>query len=307
MGRLLLYGFHLFLIGVILFVISVIEWFIVKGFLFANTLVFYSLILFGIAFLFFLIDLGIPTVFFKKNRRVKFDPIKNPEISVGMTAFNDEDAIGLAVKDFINGENVVKVTVVDNNSVDNTFKVAEKAGARVVREKVQGFGAATIRALKEARKFGNLIVLVEGDCTFSARDLKKLFAYIENADMVVGTRTTEELIDSDSQLNWFIRYGNIFLAKLIQLRYWDKCRLTDVGCAFRMIRPEAFDKIVNELNYTGNEFLTQMTLSALKHDLKIIETAVTFKKRVGESKGVGSSFKKGLKAGIKIWAMILMH
>ncbi|MFH1588611.1 MAG: glycosyltransferase family 2 protein, partial [Candidatus Diapherotrites archaeon] len=229
-----------------------------------------------------------------------------PKVIVGMTAYNDEGVIGKAVQDFKSNPLVSKVIVVDNNSIDKTFEEAKKAGAQTVKESVQGYGACCMRALKEARKGADIVVLVEGDQTFSSTDLKKLLAYIENADMVVGTRTTTELCAPDSQMNWFMQYGNIFIAKLIQLRYWGKLRLTDVGCTFRAIRPEALDKIMLLLSVKGNYFSPHMILQALKSDLKVIEVPVTLKKRAGKSKGVGSSISKGLATGLQMWKEILL-
>lgn len=247
-----------------------------------------------------------PTMFSPQKRTLRYEPIKNPKVSVGMTALNDEEIIGKAVKDFKSLKEVVQVVVIDNNCVDGTAKEARKSGAVVVKEPIQGYGSACIRAMKEARKKGNLICLVEGDGTFSASDLKKLLSYIENCDMVLGTRTTAEIVSQDSQVNnWFLRYGNIFMAKQIQLRFWDKLRLTDVGCTFRIIRPEAFDKIENQLTVKGMNFSPHMILVALKNHLKILEVPVTLRKRVGESKGIGGNAFKAFKTGLAMWKEIL--
>ncbi len=304
MGRIVLYGFHLFLAGAALYGVAAAEW--ALGF-FDRQIFFTATALFGIALLSLVIDLGLPALFFPPDRKLRVEPINPQKVSVGMTAYNDEKAIGNAVKDFKEQKSVVGVTVIDNNCKDNTAEEAKKAGARVAKETVQGYGAASMRALKEARKKGNIVCLVEGDGTFSARDLSKLLAYLENVDMVLGTRTTAEIVEKDSQVTLFMRYGNLFMAKLIQLRYWDKLRLTDVGCTYRLIRPEALDKIMPQLKVTGHHFSPHMVLTALKNNLKIIEVPVTFKKRVGESKGVGSSKTKGLITGMRMWKMILLH
>jgi len=303
MGKLLLYGFMLALLGLLFVFISALLFFLHLPFVpIFNT----SKVLFLVFVITGIVDVVIVPIANWHDRKLHYHPIRKPSFSVGMTAYNDELAIAGAVKDFTNAENVVKVIVIDNNCKDNTAKEARKAGALVVEEKVQGYGAACIRALKEARKYGNVVVLVEGDQTFSASDLKKLYAYLENADLVLGTRTTAEIVSPDSQVNWFMSYGNLFMAKLIQLRYWGKVRLTDVGCTFRMTRPEALDKIIHQLKVTGNDFSPHMILVALKNGLKVIEVPVTLRKRVGESKGVGSSTRKGLINGVKMWWMILM-
>jgi len=227
-----------------------------------------------------------------------------------MTAYNDELSIGSSVKDFINRDNVYKIIVIDNNSSDKTAQEAIKAGAMVIKEERQGYGAACIRALKESMKYGDVICLVEGDGTFSGNfsgnDLKKLISYLENADMVVGTRTTKELNTPDSQMSFMLQWGNVFMAKLLQLRFWS-VRLTDMGCTYRLIRKDALEKIIDKLQVTGNHFLCEMTIEALRNNLMVIEIPITFKKRIGQSKGVGNNFFKAAKTAFNMWRLIIFN
>jgi len=235
-----------------------------------------------------------------------FSPLPESRVGVGMTAYNDELSIAAAAEDFAAQERVAGVTVVDNNSSDRTSEEAARAGVAVVRESVQGYGACCMRALREAMKTGDIVCLVEGDCTFSGHDLKKMLAYIENADMVVGTRTTRELNTPDSQLNTSIRWGNVLMAKLLQVRF-HTVRLTDVGCTFRVIRRAALEKIIDQLRVTGNHFSCEMILVALENNLMVIEIPVTLKKRVGESKGVGNNFFKAAATAIDMWKLIMFR
>jgi glycosyltransferase involved in cell wall biosynthesis len=309
MGKMLLYGFHLFLLGILFyaleFVYRILSLFGISSSIVIDLLPNFGTVFFLLGAFFSLLNFGIARMLRPISRRkVLFDPIDTPKIAVGMTAYNDELSIGNAVKDFKAQENIAKVVVVDNNSTDRTKEEAIKAGAIVLNESTQGYGACCIRALKEAYKNGNLIALVEGDGTFSGTDLQKFVAYIENADMVVGTRTTRELASPDSQMNWFMQYGNLVMAKLIQLRFWET-RLTDVGCTFRLIRKEALSKIIDQLTVKGNHFSPHMILVALKNDLKVLEIPITFKRRVGKSKGVGGNVWKGFKTGLRMWWMIL--
>jgi glycosyltransferase involved in cell wall biosynthesis len=233
-----------------------------------------------------------------------FSEMKNSKIAIGMTAYNDELSIGRAVKDFISQENVKTVIVVDNNSEDRTSEEAQKAGARVIREEIQGYGACCIRAMQEAMKYSDIICLVEGDCTFSGSDLKKFMAYLENADMVVGTRTTKELNAPDSQMNVLLQWGNVFMAKLVQIKFWS-VRLTDMGCTYRVIRKDALVRIIDNLKVKGNHFLCEMILTALKNNLMVIEIPVTLKKRVGKSKGVGNNLFKAIGTAFEMWKTII--
>ena len=307
MGRLLLYSFFIFLAGALCFGIFFALWAAnlfcscsPPGAFFIDAANMLFLVSVTGAFLDFA-KYGITS----KPRPLRHDSVENPRVSVGMTAYNDELSIGGAVKDFKKLKEVVNIVVIDNNCVDRTAEEARLAGAKVVKEPVQGYGASCIRALKEARKAGNLVCLVEGDQTYFASDLKKLLSYIENVDMVVGTRTTMEIVAPDSQVTPFIQIGNVFVAKLIQMRFWGKLRLTDVGCTYRLIRPEALDKIIGELKVTGNHFCTDVMISCLRHDFRVIECPIAFKKRVGVSKGVGDDFIKGLSNGLQIIWLVL--
>ncbi|MFH1541427.1 MAG: glycosyltransferase family 2 protein [Elusimicrobiota bacterium] len=305
--KFLLYGVHFFVVCFIFFLMYVIG--SILGVF--SIYVFQSVWILNITNSFFIfgtvisiLDFLVSAIFSEKKKSLMFAPVSNPQISVGLTAYNDDLSIGFAVKDFLSQKNVAKVIVVDNNSVDRTTEEGLKAGAEVVGESIQGYGACCIRALKEAMKFGNIVCLVEGDCTFSGSDLKKLIAYIENADMVIGTRTTKELNTPDSQLNFFIQWGNVFMAKLLQTRFWN-VRLTDLGCTFRLIRKEALEKIIDQLKVEGNHFSCEMLLVALKNNLMIIEIPVTLKRRVGISKGVGGNFFKAAITALNMWRLIM--
>jgi len=245
---------------------------------------------------------------------VRWEIIPNHNIVVAMTAFNDEVSISEAVQEFRSQPDVREVIVVDNNSTDRTGDLAAAAGARVVQEPRQGYGYACMRGLKEALEFPkvNVVVLVEGDMTFAGKDLSKLVPYLDNVDMVVGTRTTQELTTEDSQLSWFYVWGNMFLAKMTQVKFWDikhwgRVRLTDVGCTMRAIRAEALRQILDNLRVGGHHFSPHMLMVAISKGLKVVEIPVTFRRRWGVSKGAGSSKLKGLGIGLRMMWHILTY
>ena len=212
-----------------------------------------------------------------------------------LTAFNDEKSIFYAVKEFISQKNVKQVIVIDNNSLDNTYGIAEQNNAKVIKEKKQGYGYASIRGLKESIKEDvDVVVLAEGDMTFRGRDILKMIPYLEDVDMVIGSRTHRVIVDDDSQMDWFYTWGNVLLAKLLELKFFSmsflsRVRFTDVGCTFRAIKIESLRKIIDKLEVGGHHFSPHMTIVALKNGLKVIEIPVTFRKRVGVSKGAGGN------------------
>jgi glycosyltransferase involved in cell wall biosynthesis len=228
-----------------------------------------------------------------------------------LTAYNDEEAIYHSVKDFISQENVERVIVVDNNSQDNTRAEAKKAGAVVIREFKQGYGFSIIRGLNEALKENvDVIILAEGDMTFRGRDILKMIPYLEDVDMVVGSRTHKVLVEPDSQLDWFYVWGNMLLAKVLELKlfnydFFSRVRFTDVGCTYRAIKTEALRKIINKLVVGGHHFSPHMTLVALKSGLRVVEIPVTFGRRFGISKGAGGNRGLAIKVGFRmLWDIL---
>lgn len=221
-------------------------------------------------------------------------PLHRPHIAVALTAYNDELSIGDAVLDFKDRPGVETVIAVDNNSQDGTGERAAAAGALVVRERNQGYGFACIRGLREALNSGtDVIVLCEGDGTYSGHDIGKLVPFLEDADLVVGNRVTPGLVDRRSQMDTFFVWGNQLGAKLLQLRFWDwrfmgRLRLSDLGCTYRAIRREALAEIVDELSVGGNHFSPHMIMVALRRGQTVVEVPVTFWPRVGVSKGASN-------------------
>ena len=228
---------------------------------------------------------------------------------VAITAYNDAEATAQAVKDFRRQPGVVKVLVIDNNSTDGTAALAAAAGATVFHEARQGYGFTCIRGLAEGLRVpeADVVILTEGDGTFFAEDTAKFLAYADNADLVVGNRVVRGLIDSDSQMDHFFTWGNMAVAMLLRLRFWDgrhlgPAGLMDVGCTFRAIRRPALERILPNLVVGGNHFSPHMLLVAMASGLTVIEIPIRLRRRVGVSKGASQSFWKGLQVGfVMIW------
>jgi cellulose synthase/poly-beta-1,6-N-acetylglucosamine synthase-like glycosyltransferase len=232
-----------------------------------------------------------------------------PRAVVAITAFNDAVATAQAVRDFQRQPAVVKVLVVDNNSTDDTARVSAAAGALVVNEPRQGYGYACIRGLEEGLNAAgaDVVILTEGDGTFFADDVAKFLAYIDHADLVVGNRVVRGLVDSDSQMDYFFTWGNMAVAMLLRLRFWDgrhlgPAGLMDVGCTYRAIRRSALERILPDLVVGGNHFSPHMLLVAMARGLSVVEIPIRFRRRVGQSKGASQSLGKGLQVGlVMIW------
>ncbi len=206
-------------------------------------------------------------------------------VSVVFPAYNEEEGITVAVKSFLAVDEVDEVVVVDNNSRDRTAQLALDAGARVVLEPAQGYGNALRRGLKEAT--GDLVILSEPDGTFFASDISKLLAYSDNADLVLGTRTTRELVWDGANMGFALRLGNWLVAKVLQVLF-NTSSLSDCGCTMRLVSRPALERFNDRLTVGGSHFLPEMVILARLSGASIIEIPITYRQRLGESKITGS-------------------
>jgi hypothetical protein len=230
-------------------------------------------------------------------------PVADRHVVVALTAYNDESSIADAVADFQAHPLVKKIIVVENNSSDQTAATARAAGAVVVTEMNSGYGRCVYRCFEEAlaQQEQELIVLCEGDMTFRAKDLEKLVAYIDHADVVNGTRIVEQLRQYSTQLTTFMYYGNFFVGKLLEFKHLGRGTFTDVGTTYKLVRRSSLERLMPRLNPAINlEFNAHFLDIALGSGERVVECPITFYPRVGISKGGNASNLRALRVGVRM-------
>ncbi len=217
-------------------------------------------------------------------------------VDVIIPAWNEERSIGKVVND-IDRALVRNVIVVDNNSRDATAEVAKKAGATVLHEPIQGYGAACLRGIAYTNTLdhkADVIVFMDADYSDYADEMPKLLDPIagQNVDMVIGSRALGKR-ESGSMTPQQV-FGNWLATFLIRLIY--RHRYTDLG-PYRAIRLEALNQIaMRDMNYG---WTVEMQIKALQHQLNVAEVAVNYRRRIGVSK-VSGTVKGTILAGYKI-------
>ena len=224
-------------------------------------------------------------------------------VTLVFPAYNEEEGISHAVETFLALEPVDDVVVVDNNSQDRTAELASAAGAHVVAEPTQGYGSALRRGLVEAS--GDLIITAEPDGTFIADDVHKLLAYSEDVELVLGTRTTREMIFAEANMGWLLRNGNWFVAKLLELLF-NTPSLSDCGCTMRLIHRSALERFADRLTVRSSHFLPEMVILARKAGATMLEVPVTYRSRNGVSKITGN-LKGTIEVGFNMVALIVAY
>jgi hypothetical protein len=151
---------------------------------------------------------------------------------------------------------------------------------------------------------GDYIVLCEPDSTFIAKDMYKFLAYIDDFECVFGTRTTKSLIHEGAKMQFYLRVGNILVAKFLEYIFLGPT-LSDVGCTYKMISREAYQKVKNELKVNGSEFQPELMIKLIQKKIKILEIPVNYLEREGKSK-ITFNFLSSLKLAIKMIFLILI-
>lgn len=225
-------------------------------------------------------------------------------VSLVIPAYNEEQTIRQVVEEFRQEPHLDEIVVVDNNCKDRTAELAAAAGARVVREDRPGYGSALLAGMTAAT--GQLMVLVEADGSFRARDVEKLLSYIDDAGMVMGTRTTRQMVQQGANMRFLLRWGNVFMAKFLQLCWLRPAepRFTDVGCTFRALSRTTFDKIRPRLRETGPAFSPEMMCAALQERCRVIEIPVTYGNRLGGESKHSDTFSRQVRTAWKMFRTI---
>jgi glycosyltransferase involved in cell wall biosynthesis len=114
----------------------------------------------------------------------------NERVAVLIPCYNEEKTIGQVVGDFRRVLPGAPVYVYDNNSKDQTARLAAEAGAIVRPEWHQGKGNVIRRMFSDIE--ADVYVLVDGDNTYDAASAPGMIDKLltERLDMVVGTRLT---------------------------------------------------------------------------------------------------------------------
>ena len=227
------------------------------------------------------------------------------KVSLIVPAYNEESTIASVIEDFKTQEVLDEIVVVDNNSKDRTAEIARSKGVRVILEKKQGYGHALRAGMDQAT--GEILILSEADGSFRSSDVNKFLAYIEDAGMVIGTRTTKQMVDQGARMNFVIRMANVAWAKFLQMLWFftNETRFTDVGCTYRSLWKKTYQEIRPGLRAVGPEFSPEMMAEALRRKVKVVEIPVKyFQREGGESKHSVSYYHLTRTALKMLWTII---
>ncbi len=182
------------------------------------------------------------------------------KLLIALPCYNESDSIASVLKAIpasYAGVDDVRLLVIDDGSADNTAELALRAGAMVIRHKVnKGLGQAFRSAVDYAIEYGfDLMVNMDGDGQFDPGDIQKLIDPIiaSEADFVSGSRFINR--GAIKHMPPVKRWGNNRMTRLVSRLCGQK--FSDVSCGFRAYSRDALLRInfYGRFTYTQESFV----------------------------------------------------
>lgn len=218
---------------------------------------------------------------------------------VGIPAYDEEKSIAAvvgAVPRSIPGVQSIAVLVVDDGSRDATARLAEAAGALVIRHgQNQGLGNAFRSMVRYAvaEKFDALVTL-DGDGQFDASQIPELLRPLQERRTLVATASRFLDPNLEPVMPWIKKWGNRRVAGLVSALTGRQ--YADVSCGFRAYSRDALLLLTvhHPFTYTHETFLD---LASKRVPFAEIPLTVRGVREHGKSKMASSVLRYGLRTG----------
>ena len=212
------------------------------------------------------------------------------KIAVLIPCYNEALTIGKVVADFqrVLPEGGV-IYVYDNNSADETARLAAEAGAVVRREYQQGKGNVIRRMFREID--AQVYIMADGDDTYPAEYAPEMIQQVleRKADMVVGDRLSSTYFEENKRP--FHNFGNSLVRACINLLF--KSNVQDIMTGYRAFSYQ-FVKSFPVLS-KGFEIETEMTIHAVDKNMQMENVVIDYRNRPEGSESKLNTFSDGMK------------
>ncbi len=211
------------------------------------------------------------------------------KIAVLIPCYNESKTVEKVVKDFRKALPDADIYVYDNNSTDDTDKLAKKAGAIVKYEYKQGKGNVIRSMFRDID--ADCYLMVDGDDTYPADNAKEMCDYVLDgkADMVVGDRLSSTYFVENKRK--FHNFGNKLVRFLINKLFNNN--INDIMTGYRAFSYN-FVKSYPVLS-RGFEIETEMTIFAIDKNFKLVEIPVKYRDRPKGSVSKLNTYSDGFK------------
>ncbi len=219
------------------------------------------------------------------------------EITFILPCLNEEKSLEYCIKeikDYIaNNQLNAEILVADNNSKDNSRKIAENNGAKVVVCKEKGYGNTLINGMNHAS--GKYCIMGDSDGSYDFSNLQDYIRGLrEGYDLVVGNRFKGGIEKGAMSISHIVgvkglsAFANFFFHTPIK----------DYHCGLRAYNTESMKKI--HLVQEGMEYASEMIIKAKINNLKILEVPTVLRKDLRQKKSHIRTIRDGMRHVILI-------
>lgn len=211
-------------------------------------------------------------------------------VAVLIPCYNEAITIGKVVDDFKEALPLASIYVYDNNSSDDTARIAAEHGAIVRFESRQGKGNVVRQMFRDID--ADYYVMVDGDDTYPAEAASRLIEPLASnvADMTVGDRLSNGSYGEEND-RAFHGFGNNLVRWLIKVIYGYS--FDDVMTGYRAFN-RVFVKTMPVLS-SGFQIETELSIHAIDRRWRITDVPIDYRDRPEGSESKLSTFGDGAK------------
>ena len=216
------------------------------------------------------------------------------KVAVLIPCYNEEKTVEKVVRDFRQVLPEAVIYVYDNNSSDRTVELAEKAGAVVRHEYMQGKGNVIRRMFREID--AEVYVMTDGDDTYPAEFAREMVDKVleHQADMVVGDRLSSTYFTENKRP--FHNFGNSLVRGTINRLFHTEIK--DIMTGYRAFSYQ-FVKTFPVLS-KGFEIETEMTIHAADKNMQVDNVIIEYRDRPEGSESKLNTYSDGAKVLMSI-------
>ena len=195
------------------------------------------------------------------------------ELTILMPCLNEAETIETCIQKatgYLRRSGVVgEVLIADNGSTDGSVELAQRLGARVVKVRERGYGAALIAGIEAAR--GRYVIMGDADDSYEFSDLAGFVNALRGGNQLVMGNRFKGGIKPGAMPPLHRYLGNPVLSTIG--RVFFNSPVGDFHCGLRGFNREAIAGL--GLCSPGMEFASEMVVKATLKKLKITEVPTT--------------------------------
>lgn len=218
-----------------------------------------------------------------------------PSLSIVIPAYNESARLTTTLPRVLTwrGDRSIELLVVDDGSEDDTVAVARSSlagatDAHVIEAEHRGKGAAVRVGMLAAR--GDIVGFMDADLATDLGDVAAAIAALDDADVVVGSRSVEgSVVHDGTRLRALMGRGFNRMVRMLA-----RLDVHDSQCGFKLFRRDAARLLFSLSEVDGFAFDAEVLHAARVLDLRIAEIPVTWTAMEGSSvRPVVDSFATG--------------